>query len=61
WTMKMMLDQLLPDMDHGVVVEVISEMLVEGKILTPDLKGSATTQQVGDAICEKLTARMAAQ
>jgi tartrate dehydrogenase/decarboxylase/D-malate dehydrogenase len=58
WTIKMMLDQLLPETDHEVVVEVISEMLVEGKVLTPDLKGSATTQQVGDAICEKLTARI---
>ena len=57
WTAKMMLDHMFEDKDSEKIVDAITDVLVENKYLTPDLKGTATTQQVGDAICEKLAQR----
>jgi len=57
WTAKMMLDHILEDPKAEEIVNAITDVLVEGKSLTPDLKGNASTKQVGDAICEKLRAR----
>ncbi|MDS1030204.1 tartrate dehydrogenase [Bacillota bacterium LX-D] len=54
WTVKMMLDFLLNDEEGAVVEKAITAVLTEGKYLTPDLGGKATTQQVGDAICAEL-------
>ncbi|SET08741.1 tartrate dehydrogenase/decarboxylase / D-malate dehydrogenase [Natronincola peptidivorans] len=54
WTAKMMLDFLLEDSDTEAIIKAITEVLVEGKTLTPDLKGNAKTSEVGDAVCEKL-------
>ena len=39
------------------LIEIIEEMLVEKKVLTSDLGGSATTKQVGDEVVRKLTAK----
>ena len=36
------------------LIEIIEELLVEKKTLTPDLGGKATTKEVGDAVVEKL-------
>lgn len=36
------------------LIEIIEEMLVEKKCLTPDLGGSASTSQVGDAVAAKI-------
>ena len=36
------------------LIDCIEEVLCEGKTLTPDLGGSATTSQVGDYVVEKL-------
>jgi tartrate dehydrogenase/decarboxylase/D-malate dehydrogenase len=38
------------------LIDVIEEMLVEKAVLTPDLGGVATTQQVGDEVVRKLRA-----
>lgn len=50
--------QLLDFFGHGDwggrLVGAIQAVLVDGKVLTPDLGGSATTAQVGDAVLEKL-------
>jgi len=55
WTVKMMLDQILPEMSHDVIVDAIEAVLVEGKTLTADLGGKAHTSEVGDEICKKLS------
>ncbi len=50
----LMLD-FLGEKDASKIVEKsVSEILKEGKYLTPDLGGNAKTYQVGDAICKKL-------
>ena len=36
------------------LIEIIEEMLVEKKVLTPDLGGNAKTSQVGDEVVQKL-------
>ena len=36
------------------LISIIEELLVENTTLTPDLGGTATTSQVGDAVVEKL-------
>ncbi len=58
WTVKMMLDQLLPDENHEIIIQAITDVLKDVSALTPDLGGSNTTQYVGDAICKRLDVAM---
>lgn len=54
WSAALMLDHLgRPDLSTAIV-ESIEHVLQEGRVLTPDLGGNATTQQVGSAVAEKL-------
>ncbi|SCY51338.1 tartrate dehydrogenase [Alkaliphilus peptidifermentans] len=53
WTVKMMLDFLLK-VEADEIITAVTQLLQEGESLTPDLGGTATTQEVGDAICGKL-------
>jgi tartrate dehydrogenase/decarboxylase/D-malate dehydrogenase len=55
WTVKLLLDHLLPGYKHDSIVDAIEKTLVDGKVLTPDLGGAAKTSEVGDAICSALT------
>ncbi|MBQ8407278.1 MAG: tartrate dehydrogenase [Clostridia bacterium] len=54
WSVSQMLDHF-GEFEWGKrVLDVIEEMLVEKSVLTPDLGGNATTEQVGDRVTEKL-------
>lgn len=37
------------------LIDIIEQLLVEKTALTPDLGGSATTSQVGDEVCRRMT------
>ena len=55
WSVSQMLDHF-GELEWGKrVLDVVEEMLVEKSVLTPDLGGTATTEQVGARVAEKLT------
>lgn len=58
WCASMMLDHLGESRAANAMMEAMQDVLEEGKIVTPDLGGTATTQEVGDAICERLKEAM---
>jgi tartrate dehydrogenase/decarboxylase/D-malate dehydrogenase len=54
WCASMMLDHFGETRAAEAIMEAIQQVLEEGKVVTPDLGGKASTEQVGDYICEKL-------
>jgi len=54
WSVSQMLDFFGHDAWAARLIEIIEEMLVEKKVLTPDLQGTATTDEVGDEVIRKL-------
>lgn len=54
WSASQLLDFLGYEEYGTKVIRAIEETLVEGAVLTPELGGNAQTEQVGDAVCEKL-------
>ena len=55
WSASQLLDFFGHEDWGKKLIDVIEEMLVEKKTLTPDLGGTATTKQVGDAVIAKLS------
>ena len=54
WSASQMLD-FFGHEDWGKrVIDVIEEIMVEGKVLTPDMGGKATTAEVGDELVRLL-------
>ena len=51
--------QMLDFFGHGAwgarLISILEELMVEGKTLTPDMGGTASTSQVGDAVVSRLT------
>ncbi|MBY7144448.1 tartrate dehydrogenase [Virgibacillus sp. NKC19-3] len=58
WSLALMLQHFGRSDLHDHVLSSIEDVLVEKKLLTPDIGGSATTEQVGDTIVNKLQKRM---
>lgn len=54
WSASQMLDFFGHEEWGKKLISVIEEILTEKKTLTPDLGGTATTSQVGDAVVSKL-------
>lgn len=54
WSASQLLEFLGYEEYAARVIEAIEAVLVEGQTLTPELGGSATTAQVGDALVHKL-------
>ncbi len=54
WSASQMLDFFGHEDWGKKLIDVIEEMLVEKKVLTPDLGGTATTKKVGDEVIRKL-------
>jgi tartrate dehydrogenase/decarboxylase/D-malate dehydrogenase len=50
----MMLDHLGEEAAAAKIRQAVAQVLADGKILTPDLKGHATTREVGNAIVDCL-------
>ena len=54
WAVSQLLDHFGHEDWGKRLIDIIEEMLVEKTVLTPDLGGTATTQEVGDRVVEKL-------
>ncbi|MBU8920111.1 tartrate dehydrogenase [Bacillus sp. FJAT-29953] len=50
WSASQLLDHLGYKNYGKLVLDAIEELLVEGKTLTPDMKGTASTSEVGDQV-----------
>lgn len=57
WSASMMLDHWGEKEAAGLVMQAVETLVAQGKTLTPDLGGSATTVQVGDALVKAITAQ----
>ena len=57
WAASQMLDFFGHEDWGKKVLDALEEVLEEGRSLTPDLGGTASTSQVGDAIVQRLAAR----
>lgn len=55
WAASQMLDFFGHKEWGARLIGIIEELLVEKETLTPDLGGTASTSQVGDAVCRKLS------
>ena len=56
WSASQMLDFFHQEAWGTKLLQAIEQLLTQGKVLTPDLGGTATTQQVGDEIIRLLRA-----
>jgi len=56
WSASQMLDFFGQKKWGSRLIEIIEEIMVEKKVLTPDMGGTANTQQVGDEAVRKLLA-----
>ena len=54
WSASQLLDFLGYEEYGAKVIQAIENTLVEGRALTPELGGTASTEQVGDEVCVQL-------
>ncbi len=54
WSAALMLDHLGEKEAAGLVMRAIEDLVLEGRVLTPDLGGTAATNQVGESLVEKI-------
>jgi tartrate dehydrogenase/decarboxylase / D-malate dehydrogenase len=58
WCTSMMLEHLGEKDSAVAVMDAIQDVLLAKEIITPDLGGKSTTEEVGELICEKLKNRL---
>ena len=58
WSVSQLLDFFGYDRYGAEVIAAIEDTLMDGKVLTPDLGGTASTSELGDAICGHLRNRL---
>lgn len=58
WCTSMMLDHLGQPESAKAIMDAMEDVLQEKEVLTPDLGGQSTTEQVGDYLCEKLKGKL---
>ena len=56
WSASQMLDFFHQEKWGAKVLQAVEQLLVEGRVLTPDLGGTAATEAVGDEIVRLLQA-----
>jgi tartrate dehydrogenase/decarboxylase/D-malate dehydrogenase len=54
WAVAMMLEQLGLAEEHDIVMAAMCKVLANGMVRTPDIGGSSTTSEVGDAIVKAI-------
>ena len=54
WAGAMMLEHLGHQAAHDAIIKAIEDVLREGRILTPDMGGTATTADIGKAIASRI-------
>ncbi|MER2088380.1 MAG: tartrate dehydrogenase [Sporosarcina sp.] len=60
WSASQMLDYFGYEQYGKLVVDAIEQLLVEGATLTPDMKGTASTSEVGDRLVGIMTSSITA-
>lgn len=56
WSASQIMDFLGHENYGSLIIEAIERILIEGKSLTPDMGGTATTEEVGTFVAEQITA-----
>jgi len=54
WSCSQMLEYFGYERWAARLIDIIEEILMEGKVLTPDMKGNSTTAEVGDEVVRKI-------
>jgi tartrate dehydrogenase/decarboxylase/D-malate dehydrogenase len=60
WAAAMMLESLGEAEMAGQIMAAVEALTAEGRVLTPDLGGTATTWEATDELCAKLKAAVPA-
>lgn len=58
WCTSMMLDHMGQPEAAKAILNAMEDVLIEKKVLTPDLGGQSTTEEMGSRVCEKLKNRL---
>lgn len=58
WCASLMLEHLGEAKLADLIMEALQDVLEERKVVTPDLGGTVTTEEFGDAVCETLKAKV---
>lgn len=58
WCASMMLEHLGETAAAAAILDALQDVLEEGQQVTPDLGGGARTEEMGDAVCDKLKEKL---